>query len=319
VETVGAFHKVTAAPLGRSGFFRLRQGFGSASRLDAINTDWRDRGPSLSSDGLSLVFCSDRDGHFDLMMSSRASPTAPWGPPVNLTSVNTPGDEAFPSLSADGLSLFFADQFSIASTRPGNMGQADIWVSTRANPQAPWQPPVNLGPAVNSAFFESSPTISNDGRTLVFCSLDRPGHGGADLWMSTRADPNDPLGWTPAVNLGAVINSSYADCCADLSPDGLVLYFSSGRPVSGRPAGVNHIWVSRRTSLSEPFGAPVSLASSFPDFHTMFDPCLSQDGATLFFNSTGYLSSPVAFGDLWSAPVFLPPPLSISQIAAPTR
>jgi Tol biopolymer transport system component len=305
------------AAVENSGFFRLREGYGTPIALSDVNTASRDRGPSLSSDGLTLFFCTDRAGDFDLWTVTRSSLTGPWSAASKIQDINTPGDEVFPSLSADGLSLFFADQFAIASSRPGNMGQADIWMSTRANHQTPWQPPINLGPAVNSAYFESSPTISNDGRTLVFSSLDRPGHGGFDLWMSTRPDPADPLGWTPAVNMGAVINSRFADCCADLSPDGLALYFSSGRPVPGRPSGINHLWVSRRSTLSDPFGVPVCLAASFMEMHTMLDPCLSPDGATLFFNSTGFLSNPAALGDVWQAAIFPPPQLSISLLQPP--
>jgi hypothetical protein len=315
--TTGSNYQLTVAPLGSQGFFRLGKGYGTPVALTIFNTAARDRGPSLSSDGRTLYFCSDRAGQFDLFVATRPSPTGQWSAATVVQGINTPGDEFFPALSADGLSLYFCDQFSLPSTRPGNLGQADIWVARRTSPSGPWQPPINLGFPVNSEYFEYSPAISSDERTLLFASLDRPGHGSFDLWMSTRSDPADPLGWGTPVNLGPVINSRYSDCCAHLSRDGRVLYFSSDRPIPGRPANLNHIWVSRRNSDSEPFGPPVSLVASFMDMHFMGDPCLSPDGTTLFFNSTGRLSNPATYGDLWQAPVVAPPQLSISLLETP--
>jgi hypothetical protein len=39
-----------------------------------------------------------------------------------------------------------------AEQRAGNIGFVDIWVATRASATAPWGPPQNLGPNVNTAF-----------------------------------------------------------------------------------------------------------------------------------------------------------------------
>ena len=67
--------------------------------------------------------------------------------PTNVEApVNSSENESFPSLSADGLSLYFA------SYRSGGLGEHDLYVTTRETKNDPWCPPVNLGPNVNSPF-----------------------------------------------------------------------------------------------------------------------------------------------------------------------
>lgn len=278
---------------------------GDAVFVDAVNLspNSHDRGPSLSSDGLSLYFCTDISGDFDLWMTTRRSMDSPWEPPVPLGAINTDGDEVFPALSADGLSLYFSDAFWIPSPRSENLGSADLWVSMRESPSAPWQPSVHLGNVVNGSATDSGLTVSADGMTLIFVSNRLGGFGGFDLWMTSREDVSDPQGWQPPVNLGAPINSSGADSGPSLSRDGLSLYFSSNRPSPGRPSGRNNIWVARRNTLAEPFGDPLSLGPAFQEFEGMFDPHIPVNGQTLFFTSLGRLSNPAPFLDIWQVPI----------------
>jgi Tol biopolymer transport system component len=72
------------------------------------------------------------------------------------------------------------------SNRPGGIGNNDIWTSTRRTIHDPWSTPVNLGAPWNSTANENQPSISNDGRTLLFSSNRPGGVGGNDLWISTR-------------------------------------------------------------------------------------------------------------------------------------
>ena len=51
--------------------------------------------------------------------------------------------------------------------------------------------PINLGPTINSASWEERPYISADGLLLYFNSGRPGGHGGSDLWMSTRLTVED--------------------------------------------------------------------------------------------------------------------------------
>jgi Tol biopolymer transport system component len=94
--------------------------FGTPVRLDSLNTAFRDGTPDISADGLSIVFITNKPGGFglrDLYMATRATTSDAFGSVVNLgATVNTAGEERFPSLSPDALSLIFS------SDRPGGLG-----------------------------------------------------------------------------------------------------------------------------------------------------------------------------------------------------
>ena len=91
-----------------------------------------------------------------------------WSPPVNLgPTVNTADFEVCPSVTKDGLSLYFG------SNRPGGFGAVDIYVSQRASTNDPWGPPQNLGPTINSPVTDNCPFVTPDGHTLIF--LRNPG------------------------------------------------------------------------------------------------------------------------------------------------
>jgi Tol biopolymer transport system component len=214
----------------------------AAENLGAtVNTVANESGPSLSADGLTLYFNSNRAGGFgghDLYMATRASRQAPWGPPVNLGSVvNSEYDEINPNISADGLSLYFADvEGDTVAPRPGGLGATDVWLSTRASLADPWGPPVNVGAPVNSGATDGSPEISSDGRLLFF---NRWLGDGAffDIWVAARSTPQDP--WGTPQNLGLPINTASWDGNAELSADGRTLYFISNRNSSD---GTTDLW-----------------------------------------------------------------------------
>ncbi|MHC4487345.1 MAG: TolB family protein, partial [Planctomycetota bacterium] len=134
----------------------------------------------LSSDGLSLFLFSWEEK--ELYVSTRPTRDDLWSEPVNLgPTVN--GDSTWvnrdPSISADGLVLIFA------SHRPGRIGGTDLWMTRRSTIDAPWSEPVNLGPTINSDWWEYRPEISADGRTLLFCSNRDDGHGDYDIWQAS--------------------------------------------------------------------------------------------------------------------------------------
>lgn len=175
--------------------------------------EWLD---CFSYDGLEIYFDSDqrggRDGG-DLWVLKRASVNDDWGPPQNLGPVvNSPMDDFFSSISADGLTLY------VTSNRASAYGGYDIWMTRRPTKNAVWGQVVNLGPTLNTGADEYHPWISADGLELYFGSDRYGGSGRSDIWLTRRATVNDP--WQPPVNLGPVVNSPYNEMYPPLSQAG---------------------------------------------------------------------------------------------------
>ena len=134
--------------------------------------------------------------------STSAQVDVTFGEATNLGPIiNSASGEGSPTISADGLELYFG------SDRPDGFGGSDLWVSTRPSTDAEWGAPENLGPVVNTATSESTPSISADGLALYFSDWGDPrpgGQGSVDLWVTTRASKGDA--WGEPVNLGPSVN-----------------------------------------------------------------------------------------------------------------
>ncbi|TMF06307.1 MAG: hypothetical protein E6I52_00635 [Chloroflexi bacterium] len=59
-----------------------------------------------------------------------------------------------------------------------------MWVATRQNVHETWSAPENLGPPVSTEFNEVTPSLSHNGRPLLFASNRPGGFGSQDIWMS---------------------------------------------------------------------------------------------------------------------------------------
>ena len=196
-----------------------------------VNGLYWEQAPRISPDGLSLFFGSTRpdgSGKWDIWVATRETRDTDWSSVVNLGStINSSADDMTPSISFDGLSLFFG------SNRPGGFGSTDLWLTMRETPHDDWGTPINLGPPVNSEFCETMGSTSADGLTLVIGSDGigpfRPdGYGRADLWLASRATSSDP--WGAMVNLVPAVNSSSYDVSHCITADGSKCYFASNRP-----------------------------------------------------------------------------------------
>ncbi|MHC4629281.1 MAG: hypothetical protein ACYTDV_20060, partial [Planctomycetota bacterium] len=165
--------------------------WGAAMNLGpTINSSSLDWSPSISADGLELFMHSDRPSSYggdELWVARRETINDEWGSPENLgPAVNSPSLDATPSISADGLLLFFQ------SNRPdGYGGVVDIWFTTRATKDSPWAEAMNIGPSINSSGWEGNPSISADGSTLYFASWGSGGYGGNDLWQVSISPMSD--------------------------------------------------------------------------------------------------------------------------------
>jgi serine/threonine protein kinase len=145
-----------------------------------VNSAQWEQAPTISSDGLTLYFESNRQGQADIWFITRASTHDAWTSPKPLGApVNSTYNEWGPCLSRDGLVLFFT-----SDNRPGGMGDYDIWVTTRVTVDSPWSSPVNLGPGINSPAKELVPTLSPDDSVLYFASGRPGGYGGYDIYQA---------------------------------------------------------------------------------------------------------------------------------------
>src|SRR5688572_24741989 len=155
----------------------------------------------------------------------RPSTDATWSAPVNLGPVvNSAANDNNATVTADELTMYFA------SDRLGGLGLIDIWVTRRASRSSPWEPPVNLGPPINTAFIDGAPALSSDGH-LLFIHSNRPGTlGGNDIWLAHRSGSKDGLEWEAPVPLGPDVNTADDEQGPDYvaSDRGGALYFNRG-------------------------------------------------------------------------------------------
>ncbi len=115
----------------------------------------------------------------EIFMSVRQE-GARFGPATAVAELNDPAaNDIQPNVRADGLEVV------LSSNRPGTLGAQDIWVATRGSISAPWSAPVNLGPTVNTTAAESRPSLSRDGKQLLFGRSPGP-EGGSDVYVTTR-------------------------------------------------------------------------------------------------------------------------------------
>jgi Tol biopolymer transport system component len=270
-----------------------------------INTEYDDSSPFISADGLSLYFTRNQLGgpwdeelwDFDIWVATRPTTADPWSEPVNLgPTINTPNMEWHPSVTADGLELYFD------SDRPGGEGDWDLWVAKRESVDDDWGTPVNLGPTINSPVGVESSSISPDGLMLLWAGVDAPGgYGWHDIWTSRRATRDAP--WGEPVNLGPIINTDGLEANAAISVDGLVLFFTQ-EPLPQEEKGDFDIWMSRRSDANAEWQAPVKLGPPLNTAGSEYCPSISSDGRTLYFGDWP-LARPGGYGaeDIWQASI----------------
>ena len=244
--------------------------------------DWA---PTLSSDMLEIYWQADQPRgpgipHArDIWWTRRESIDAPWEDPQLLDVVNTAKVDSNAHLSYDGLTLTFA-----SNGREGGYGGLDLWQTTRASRDAPWQEPVNMGPTINTRRNEGSASLSPDGLEIIFnsgcpggpCSPSR-------LRRSTRETLTDewtsPEEMTPSERGDQLSVGAYPS----LSPDGLSLYYS--KPGS---YGSLDVFVSKRPSLDAVFGEGENLGATINSSGGDVNARLASDGSLYYlYNWTG--------------------------------
>ncbi len=146
---------------------------------DKINqsTTWESQ-PSISSDGKTLYFISDRpggNGGYDIYKSIK-NEKGEWGYPMNLgPKINSKGNEKSPFIHPDGKTLYFSSDGWMG------LGGYDIFYS-RLDTSGNWSKPKNIGYPINSQEDEIGFYVSTDGSHGFFASNKLKGKGGWDLY-----------------------------------------------------------------------------------------------------------------------------------------
>lgn len=246
-----------------------------------INTPFNDYHPSLTVDEDLLIFTRMRPA--DELTDNGGSPVeedffytkridGKWLPAISLgPPINTHRNEGAHSISPDGRYFFFT-----GCERPGGLGSCDIYLSERNGDK--WTSPQNLGDIVNSGLWDAQPTLSADGKTLVFTSRRSGGKGQADLWFSTK---NVNGTWRLPVNMGDSINTELEESGPYLHPDGKTMYFSS----NGHPGmGGKDIFYSKKHPNGN-WGKPVNLGYPINTKKEELHLIVSAGGKTGYFSS----------------------------------
>jgi len=229
--------------------------------------------PVLTADQNSILF-TRRLGHAfyddeDIYISTRDG-NGQWQTPESLSpSINSSFNEGTCSISADGRMLIF-------TTCEGRQsyGSCDLYVTYKIGDE--WMIPSNLGTAINSAAWESQPSLSADGRELYFISNRGGGVGKRDIWMS-RLNETDQ--WQKAWNLGPAINTPEDEVSPFIHVNGQTLFFASKGYLG---FGGFDLFKTEKTSAG--WSEPANLGYPINDHDDQVSLFITTDGARAYYS-----------------------------------
>jgi len=193
--------------------------------------------------------------------------------------VNSPFEEYAPTVTADGLQLFFTSKrpFTDKEKSKNKKSKEKIYVSKRNSTADEWGPAIPISDSVNIPTKNvSNIAISNDGQRMLIYFDDK---GNGEIYESILKGTE----WSSPRSLGAPINTVYHESSASFSPDGKTIYFISNRK-GGK--GGRDIWTATRLDngkWTEPKN--ISELNTPEDEEAVY---IHPDGKTLYFSSKGY-------------------------------
>ena len=206
--------------------------------------------------------------------------------PINLgPTINSPLAEYFPSISVDGLTFLYTRRLNSEMTYSGF--NEDFYVSRFDGKN--WQVSVNVKP-INSLTNEGAPSLSANGRFLIFTSCenpvdgygnDRKGYGSCDLFYTYLIGDN----WTKPNNLGQQINTRNWETQPSFSADGKTLYFIRG---NGRGEDRQQDIFTSILGEDGTWSIPTKLSNKINTKGVEESVFIHPDGKTLYFSSNGH-------------------------------
>ena len=212
-----------------------------------------------------------------LLIFSISSPVfAGFETPTNVNNIsdpdiNTAATEYYPSISPDGLSLYYST--------PGGTS-ADIHVARRPNRYSPFGNASSLDGINHSTYYDVAPSVTADGLTMVYYRGDGDVTIDSHLMIVNRVSTDVPFENESTIReLSPNLRDYIGEYEPHITPDGLTLYFASHGP-----GGNANIYRTRRSNRSAAF-APISAVSAVNTGYHENSPFMTADELTLFFSS----------------------------------
>lgn len=209
--------------------------------------------------------------------------------PINIgPGINTEHPEYFPTLTVDGKTFLFTREIPNNDNSP--RGQEDFFVS-RLSEKNIWGKSEPMPKNINTSRNEGAPTLSADGRTLIFVACTdqagdygpgREGYGSCDLFVTYKIGSQ----WTNPINLPGKVNTFSWESQPALSSDGKTLYFI--RRVGRRGTQRSDIFYSTLQNdgtWSKAIPLPGNINTNRMETSVHIHP----DGRTLYFSSDGHV------------------------------
>ncbi len=223
----------------------------------------------------------------------------------SLRQVMLPYSRAFAGTGDFQSALQLVNQYIAGSktgTRNAEKLKANYEFAVSHQKEIPFHPQ-NLGDHINSSDPEYFPSLTIDGKTLVFTR--RVNGRNEDFYITHR----DSTGWSPAKDMGEPINTSFNEGAQHISQDGTILLYTGCDFPEGR--GSCDLYISHKTSNGwtkpQNLGAPVNTR----DWESQ--PSLTADNQTIYFaretptNGSDIFVSHLLPNGRWSEPEGLGP------------
>ena len=247
-----------------------------------VNTDYLEYAPVITPDGKTLYFCGngrpDNIGNEDIFVAEFLG--GQWQQAKSIDQFNTPfGNEAPLAVSPDGNMLLIYKDANIYFTERTRNGWKDLKKMTVLNTGNSWEADASFAPDGSAIFFISDRN-GNVGHFHPHESYFHGSyHGNSDIYVSTR---NADGTWNDPVNIGAIINTPYAERSPWLASDMKTLYFSS----DGH-CGMGKLDVFKSTRLSDTswtqWSAPENLGKEINTAQDDYNYLISTDGKSALF------------------------------------
>ncbi len=236
-----------------------------------VNSRFDEYAPSVTADGKKLLFTSrrsdatggeiDEGGDYkfyeDIYVTEYDNADEEWTTAVGASgAVNSPQYDAVLSVAPSG------DEMFVYRNNANSAG--DIFVSKYLGSSNEWMAPEKMPRPINSSYFESSCSITADGKFFYFISERPEGLGQGDIYVSEKGSNGS---WSKPKNLGKVVNTELDEKFVFIHPNGKTLFFASdGHQTMGSYDIFRSEFVNGQWSIPVNLGYPINTVNEESTF-----------------------------------------------------